>query len=401
MSISKTERDLISLISNALFPVPIVDFADNDWEEVFKEAERQAVLPLLATSERIPPEHREALKKKVSVLIANNMRVDYNHAELHELLTSHNIPYVVLKGCASASYYPEPTLRTMGDVDFLVSPNDVEKVDELLKAEGFTPWDANHICHIVYTRDDAHLEMHFEPAGVPEGKAGEVIRELLSDVFEESRMTEVAGFEMCLPSHFHHGLILLLHTMHHLTSEGIGLRHLLDWAVFVNNFSDEEFQELFEEKLTEAGLWRTAQLLTLASIKYLGITPKLCAGEADDELLENIMSDILSGGNFGVKDKERSRAGMIISNRGKGGIGKKNYLFQFFDTLNHIIYTNWSITRRVKILLPVGWLFWGVRYQIRVFLGKRNQLNLNQMLSGAELRRGIYEEFHLYEIDKE
>lgn len=398
MGISKTERDLILLISNALFSVPIADLLVKDWQETIQEAERQAVLPLLTTSELIPLEYREALKKKVSVLIANNMRVDYNHAELHELLTSHNIPYVILKGCSSASYYPEPTLRTMGDVDFLVLPNDVEKAGELLKAEGFTPWDANHICHTVYTRDDAHLEMHFEPAGVPEGKAGEIVRELLSDVFEKSRIAEVAVFEMCLPSHFYHGLILLLHTMHHLTSEGIGLRHLLDWAVFVNSFSDEEFREMFEEKLTRAGLWRTAQLLTLVSMKYLGITPKSCVGEVDDELLEKIMADILSGGNFGVKDKERSRAGMILSNRGKGGIGKKNYLFQFFDTLNHIIYTNWPITQKVKVLLPCGWLFWGVRYQLRVLTGKRKQLKLNRMVSDADQRGAIYKEFHLYEV---
>lgn len=401
MGISKTERDLISLISNALFSAPIVDFVDNGWNTISKEAERQAVFPFLSTSELIPMEYRKALKKNASVLIANNMRVDYNHAELHELLTSNNLSYVVLKGCASASYYPEPTLRMMGDVDFLVSPNNVERAGEVLKLEGFSPWGVNHICHIVYTREDAHLEMHFEPAGVPEGKAGEIVRELLADVFEESRMTEVTGFEMCLPSHFHHGLILLLHTMHHLTSEGIGLRHLLDWAVFVNSFSDEEFREMFEEKLARSGLWRTAQLLTLVSMKYLGITPKPCAGKADDELLENIMSDILSGGNFGVKDKERGRAGMIISNRGKGGIGKKNYLFQFFDTLNHIIYTNWPITQKVKVLLPCGWLFWGIRYQLRVLTGKRKQLKLNRMVFDADQRGAIYKEFHLYEVEDE
>lgn len=354
MGISKTERDLILLISNALFSVNATNQNDVDWQSIIKEAERQAVLPLLTLSELIPMEYRESLKHKGNALIGNNVRVDYYHEELHELLTSYNIPYIILKGCASASYYSAPVLRTMGDVDFLVSPKDVERTGDMLKSEGFTPWDANHICHIVYTREDAHLEMHFEPAGVPEGKAGEIVRELLSDVFKESKLVEVAGFEMCLPSDFHHGLILLLHTMRHLTSEGIGLRHLLDWAVFVNSFSDEEFREMFEEDLTKAGLWRTAQLLTLVSVKYLGIEHKSCAGESDNELLEKIMADILSGGNFGAKDKERGKAGMIISNRGKSGIGKKNYLFQFFDTLNHIIYTNWPITQKVKILLPFG-----------------------------------------------
>ena len=52
-----------------------------------------------------------------------------------------------------------------------------------------------------------------------------------------------------MPSHFHHGLNLLLHTNQHLLGEGLGLRHLCDWAVFAAGFSDEEFRELFEEKL--------------------------------------------------------------------------------------------------------------------------------------------------------
>lgn len=398
MSMSVYEKTVIALVANTLFQADVTLPSIIEWQEIIKEAELQSVLPLLSSCHLIPDEYRMSVQFKINATVANNLRIFYDHSEVHGLLSARGIPYIILKGCSSAFYYPDPIMRAMGDVDFLVSRKDFDSTGKILSSEDFTPWNENHNCHIVYRRDNTHLEMHFEPAGIPEGEAGEVVRELLADVFEKSRVTEVAGFEMCLPSYFHHGLILLLHTMHHLTSEGIGLRHLLDWAVFVNNFSDEEFRVMFEEKLTRAGLWRTAQLLTLVSIKYLGITLKSCAGEADDELLENIMSDILSGGNFGVKDKERWKTGMIISNRGKGGIGKKRYLFQFFDTLNHIIYTNWPITKRVKLLLPIGWLFWGVRYQIRVLMGKRKQLNLNRMVSEADQRGSIYKEFHLYEV---
>ena len=38
------------------------------------------------------------------------------------------------------------------------------------------------------------------------------------------------GEKIRIPAPFHHGLILLLHTVHHMLGEGIGLRHLCDWG---------------------------------------------------------------------------------------------------------------------------------------------------------------------------
>ena len=54
----------------------------------------------------------------------------------------------------------------MGDVDFLVRKEDMERAGKVLEQEGFVPWDEEHICHVVYRRLPTHYEMHFEPAGV-------------------------------------------------------------------------------------------------------------------------------------------------------------------------------------------------------------------------------------------
>ena len=56
----------------------------------------------------------------------------------------------------------------------------------------------------------------------------------------------------------------------HMTSESIGLRHLCDWAVFVNSISNNEFVGLFSENLKSFGLWKFAQIMTATSEKYLG-----------------------------------------------------------------------------------------------------------------------------------
>lgn len=56
---------------------------------------------------------------------------------------------------------------------------------------------------------------------------------------------------------------------HHLLGEGIGLRHLCDWAVFADSLKEKEFRSLFETKLKSIGLWKFACILSQVCYKYL------------------------------------------------------------------------------------------------------------------------------------
>lgn len=48
---------------------------------------------------------------------------------------------------------------------------------------------------------------------------------------------------------FHHGLVMLLHLFSHLTGARIGIRHLCDWALFLNSIEEKEFLKLFQEPI--------------------------------------------------------------------------------------------------------------------------------------------------------
>jgi hypothetical protein len=65
--------------------------------------------------------------------------------------------------------------------------------------------------------------------------------------------------------------------------------------------------------------------------------------------------------------------------------------------MNHIVYLNWPISVKAKVLLPLGWFFYGGRYMIRVLIGKRKGINITKMVSSAMERREIYKDLHLYE----
>lgn len=389
---------ILQLLSKALFGRE-AEVQTQDWLEVLKESQNQAVVQLVDSvldKSLLSPEEAKAWKQVASADIANNIRVGHNHSLLHQWMG--DIPYVILKGAASASYYPTPAYRSMGDVDFLVKEDDLERAGKVLAEHGLKPWDQEHISHIVYRGPRMHYEMHFNLAGTPHGTAGNLVREYTKGIFKEAQEKEVVNGIAMLPSPFHHGLILLLHTCHHLTGEGFGLRHLCDWAVFENSFSDAEFCELFENKLKAIGLWRFAQILTRVSIKFLGADEKMWV-EADDELVDSLMEDILTGGNFGKKDGERSNQAYFISSRGKNGVGKTSIGMQFFISLNNVVYTRWPFAKKWKVALPIGWVYFGIKQLIKIAKGERKKIHLKKMIDGAGKRRELYSQLHLYEAE--
>lgn len=399
------EKALLHLTAQALFPkenkLNIDTLKKKDLTTELKEANVQAVFSLVYSVLKKQGMNPSNYEKMFLQTMANNIRVGHDHTELHELLSSNHIPYVAMKGSASAMYYPEPFLRTMGDVDFLVSASDLDRAGALLEKAGFVPVEKNdHECHIAYHRRRNGIrsiwEMHWSPSGIPEGKVGDLTREYLADIIDTAVPCTTQGSECLVPTPFHHGLIMLLHTAIHLINTGIGLRHLCDWAVFVDKFSDEEFMEMFEEKLKAIGMWKFAQILTQLSVAYIGMSPKEWCGSSNQEYLETLMSDIFKGGNFGVKDSNRINQAKLITNSHKASVDETGLFKQLVQTMNEKAGIAMPITKRVPVLIPVGWVYAGGRHLIRIWNGRRPKIDVSDMVRGATERREIYKEFRLF-----
>ena len=376
-----TQKLLLRHISSALFQAPV---SEPVTEDEIREANVQAVVGMLPLGSN----------GRMLQLVANNVNIKYMHTWLHVVMASAGIPYCTLKGVTSAAYYPSPLLRTMGDVDFIVRKEDLDRADEVMEQAGCTWEHYLHDHHHAFHKDGVTFELHWEAPGVPEDKLE--VRELLIDLIDKAEMKDG-----CMQaSAFHHGLVLLLHTAEHMINTGIGLRHLCDWAVFVASFSDVEFRELFEEKLKAAGLWRFAQLLSLTSAKFLGAPRLPWMGEADDEFLTGIMEDVLEAGNFGVKDSERINQAKFLTDRSSRSVKKIGALRQFGRAMTEKAFFEWPPCKDHKILLPLGWAVISARHIGRVRRGKRPKMHLGNMLSGAQKRRKIYEEFKLF-MDEE
>jgi hypothetical protein len=294
----------------------------------------------------------------------------------------------------------------LGDVDFLVAKENVSRAGKLLEGIGFAVDHGKEDdgIHIAYTRPPMSIwELHHSVNGIPNNEVGELIKAEMDKAISTAETVEVDGSTCRLPDKLHHGLIMLLHTASHLTSEGVGLRHLCDWVVFASALSDSKFREIFEKKLKRFGLWRFAQALTLLGIRYLGAPNRVWTLEAvesyklDASTLEGLMNDILSGGNFGTKDMNRYREIKYISDRSEGTVGKNGILRQGFKTMNDKVRRDYKTLGKHKALLPVGYIAEGGKYIALLLTGKRKSSGTKKMFKEAAERKKIYASLNLFQ----
>lgn len=396
---SKTEQALLDLLANSMFHSGrSLSVVAEDWDYIWHESYVQAV-PLVAFSgefhHSVPAEVSAHIKVKVGEIVSSVSRRIGEHIFIHRLLTSAGIRYTIIKGFACSLYYNDPLLRWLGDVDFLVEPSDEEVTAQLLVDNGFKEFKTIGESHRVFYFKGCRYEMHTEPAGIPNGDVGDIVRQYTRDTVGTSCLAETVFGQVNVPDDFHHGLIILLHIAHHLNGEGIGLRHLCDWAVFVSRLERARFCELFEKPLKEMGLWQFAALLTEVCVDYLGCDEAILIQRETEVATSELMQDLLAGGNLGQKSDDRAHEALLLSSENSNDSLLKN----LFLSANRAVYKNWPVCRRLKLLLPLGWLFFGIRYVLRSLKGERPQIDLKNIKKEVSQRKGLYSRLRLFESE--
>lgn len=361
---------------------------------LLKEASAQAVSMIVCDALSEDGADSAELKSHLIRRFAGNAKVGYAQSELVRLMEDNGFAYVILKGESAAAYYPKPELRSLGDVDFLIDPNERERVERMLLGAGYEKSLDGHICHVVFRKPDAYLEMHFEVAGLPNGKPGEKIRAFLRNAVRNYTVKDIGDGKFRAPEGKYHAMILLLHMQHHFLGEGIGLRHLCDWAYFIHYTREMDFWAELIPLLREIGLLRFAAAMTKVCVKYLGVKSPEFGETIEDGLCERIMEDIFEGGNFGKKDGTRAESFILVSNRGKTG-GEHGKLYYLFYALNAHVKEHFYRFRKVYILYPVFYVCVGVKYLYRVATGRRTPLH--KLTSSANKRKELFESLRVFE----
>ena len=156
------ESALLSLLCASLHDLSAKLPADTDWDGVLAGANVQAVSALAAEGlpEDLSEEQQTDWRDAKYARIANFVRYAMAQDELCQLFDAHDIKAVVVKGTAAAIYYPQPALRTMGDIDLVVLPEHYSRAKEVLLEAGYQLSGAEADRHIAFKKDGVMIELH-------------------------------------------------------------------------------------------------------------------------------------------------------------------------------------------------------------------------------------------------
>lgn len=217
-----------------------------------------------------------------------------------EILSVNGIPAPVLKGLAVGTFYPHPEHRECGDIDLYTGEAHAE-VDALMAAHGAEVRDDYYVhSHIFFRGVTIENHRFFNPVrGNRERKALERhFRELM-----KGETSEIPGTALLVPPPDFNALFLTMHAMKHFIYEGIRLRHVADWAMFLKAEQNNVDWERFFVWTDRMHFTKFAVALTFIAVRHIGFelaAPELSAAislpsAANDAGM--ILEDILRSDN--------------------------------------------------------------------------------------------------------
>ncbi len=280
-----------------------------EWNELFEIAKKQTLTGIaFAGIERLPQEQRpprEILLQwyKMSTLIkSKNAELDRKCAIVSAKFKSEGFNNCIIKGQGIAQLYPDPTLRTPGDIDIWLDGGD-EKVLKYVKK--FFPDCEPTYHHVDFPiAKDLEIEIHYRPSWLYNPFSNRRLQRFFEENADEQFTNEITTSEGCFPTPTvaFNRIYILLHIYRHVFFEGIGMRQLLDYYfVLQQEITSEEINE-YKELLKSFGLKKFAGATTYVMQQMFGLDSEHTLVEPNRPLGKFLMREIMIAGNFGKYD---------------------------------------------------------------------------------------------------
>ena len=216
--------------------------------------------------------------------------------ELVELYRSEGIRAMVLKGYGLGLNYPIPAHRPTGDVD-IYQFGRWEEADALAAAKLGVTVDNSHHHHSVFVWKGLTVENHYDFVNVHSHRSSADVERKLKSLATVGRTVD--GID--LPSADFNALFVIRHIAAHFAAEGMNLRQLLDWALFVRSASAEVDWKAAWECYRRWNMHRFVLCIDEIAVRWLGFErgifgiPEEFAdfGASDAALVDRVLEEIL------------------------------------------------------------------------------------------------------------
>ena len=299
-----------------------------DWKELYAIAKKQALLGVLFHGiRRLPKELAPEQKLLMQWMVMaeqirkQNFRLFLDSVKVCQNFENEGFANCILKGQGNALLYPDPYMRTPGDIDIYLSGGrrKIMKYVDLV-----CPNQVMRYHHVDFPVMKTAIEVHFTPSymffPVHNRRMQKWFKEVM-DLQCSNVVTLPDGYgEITVPTTSFNVIYILSHLYRHVFTEGIGLRQLLDyyfvlvkWHTDLTNLTDSNKSlpqmtqintdlDALRHELKFLGLWKFAGAVMYVLHEALGLPEAKMIAPIDVNEGRFLLAEIMQGGNFGQYD---------------------------------------------------------------------------------------------------
>lgn len=299
-----------------------------DWKELYAIAQKQALLGVLFYGiQRLPKELAPEQKLLMQWMVMaeqirkQNIRLFQDSVKVCQNFENKGFANCILKGQGKALLYPDPYMRTPGDIDIYLSGGRrkiMKYVDQVC------PNEVMRYHHVDFPVMKTAIEVHFTPSYMFCPIHNRRMQKWFKKVMGEQcnhRVSLPDGYgEIHVPQVSFNVIYILSHLYRHIFTEGIGLRQLLDyyfvllkWHTDLTNLTDSNKSlpqmtlintdlDALRHKLKYLGLWKFAGAVMYVLHEVFGLSEDRMIAPMDEREGRFLLDEIMRGGNFGQYD---------------------------------------------------------------------------------------------------
>ena len=299
-----------------------------DWKELYAIAKKQALLGVLFYGiQRLPKELAPEQKLLMQWMVMaeqirkQNIRLFLDSVKVCKNFENKGFANCILKGQGNALLYPDPYMRTPGDIDIYLSGGRrkiMKYVDQVC------PNQVMRYHHVDFPVMKTAIELHFTPSYMFYPIHNRRMQKWFEEVMGEQcnhRVSLPDGYgEIHVPQVSFNVIYILSHLYRHIFTEGIGLRQLLDyyyvlvkWHTDLTNLTDSNKSlpqmtqintdlDALRHKLKYLGLWKFAKTVMFVMKEVFGLSEDRMIAPMDEKEGKFLLDEIMRGGNFGQYD---------------------------------------------------------------------------------------------------
>lgn len=283
-----------------------------EWGELYVIAKKQSLVGVcflgvqkLQTQRQDPPEMLYLTWMGMAAKIQQrNETINRQCVELQNRLAKDGYRSCVLKGQGNiANYGTLGLLRQSGDIDLWIEGGYERIAAYVQKIAPTKDFNQHHANFSVF--QDTEVELHFYPLQLNNPLKQKVLDQFCDSVFADELNHTVSiaeGININASSNAFNLVLQLMHIYHHLFTEGVGLRQLMDYYFVLKTSTVKERVECVS-CLTELGVLRFASAVMWVMEHVFGLDEKYMIIEPDQKDGTFLIKEVMMAGNFGHHDE--------------------------------------------------------------------------------------------------